>query len=118
MKGFIFSLCIIIVIFALVIANSLYTLNVTETLIDKINFLTPESDTLMHEIRTLWDKNSFILGLSSSTKETDRIEDMLSTLEVMYRSNTFSGLEEKKALLTNYIRLINMHERLNIENLI
>lgn len=118
MKGFIVSICIVAVISGLVIANSLFTLNITEKLIDKIDLLTFDNYILMEEIQELWDKNSFFIGLSSSTKETDKIEDMLSSLESMYESRDFLGLEEKKALLINYIRLINSHEKVSLENIL
>lgn len=118
MKGFIISICVIVVIFGLVIANSLYTLNVTNTLIDKINSLNSDNYILMEEIQELWDKNSFLLGLSSSTKETDKIEDMLATIEAIYKTGEFLGLEEKKAILINYIKLINTHEKISIENIL
>ena len=118
MKGFIISVCVIAVILGLVIANSLYTLNVTNTLIDKINLLNSNNYMLMKEILDFWDKNAPILCLSSSTKETDKIEDMLATLEAMYEAGDFLGLEEKKALLINYIKLINTHEKISIENIL
>ena len=118
MKGFIISICVVALIFALVIVNSLYTLNATNALIDKINLLNSSSHSLMEEIQKLWDKSSVVLCLSSSTKETDKIDDMLSALSAMYKSNELLGLEEKKALLINYIELINTHERLTLENIL
>ena len=118
MKGFIASICIIAAILGLVIANSVFTLNTTNALIDKISLLNSNNYILMEEILELWDKKSPIICLSSSTKETDKIDDMLSAIESMYSSNNFLGLEEKKALLINYIKLINTHERVTIENII
>lgn len=118
MKGLIISLCVIAVILGLVIANSLYTLNVTDTLISKTNKLDSGSYTFMAELLNYWKKQAPIIGLSSSTKETDKIEDILATLDAMYKSNNFLGLEEKKALLTNYIKLIRTHEMVTIENIL
>ncbi len=118
MKGFIISVCIIAVIFALIIVNSIYIINVTDNLIDKVNLLDSNSYIVMKEIMELWEKNSFIICLSSSTKETDKIEDMLSALEAMYEAGSFLGLDEKKALLINYIRLINTHEKVSIDNIL
>lgn len=118
MKGFIISICIIAVIIGLVVANSFYTLKVTEHLIDKINLLDSNNYILMKEIQEKWDKSSFFIGLSSSAKETDKIEDMLSSMEAMYNTGEFLGLEEKKSLLINYIKLINSHERVSLENIL
>ena len=118
MKGFIVSICIIAVISGLVITNSFFTLNLTEKLVQKIDLLTSDNYIIMKEIQEQWYKSRFFLGLSSSTKETDKIDDMLASLEAMYKSNDFSGLEEKKSLLINYIKLINSHERVNLENIL
>ncbi len=118
MKGFIFSVCIIAFIFILVALNSVYVKRITGSLIDKIETLNYNSYDVMKEIRELWDKNSFVIGISSSTKETDKIEDMLASLESMYRKSSFLGLEEKKSLLINYIKLIQSHEKLSIENIL
>ena len=103
MKGLIISICVIAIILGLVIANSLYTLNVTNTLIDKTNQIDSDDYISMNELLEYWKKHAPIICLSSSTKETDRIEDMLTALDTMYKSNNFLGLEEKKALLINYI---------------
>jgi len=118
MKGFIISICVIAVILCLVIANSLITLNITENLINKIDLLSSDNYILMKEIQEIWEKSSFFIGLSSSTKETDKVTDMLSSIDAMYNSNEFFGLEEKKALLINYIRLIKSHEKVNLENIL
>lgn len=118
MKGFIASICIMAIILGLVIANSIFTLNTTNDLIEKIRLLNSDSYILMEEILELWDEKSPILCLSSSTKETDKIDDMLSAIESMFNSNNFLGLEEKKSLLINYIKLINTHERVSIENIL
>lgn len=118
MKGFIFSVCVIFVILILVIMNSLYTLNVANTLIEKISLLDSDNYIIMKEVLDYWDKKAPILCLSSSTKETDKIEDMLAAMESMYKTGEFLGLEEKKALLTNYIKLIKTHERVTLENIL
>ena len=118
MKGFIFSVCVIFVILILVILNSLYTLNATNALIDKISLLDSDNYIIMKEVLNYWDKNAPILCLSSSTKETDKIEDMLAAIESMYKTGEFLGLEEKKALIINYIELIKTHEKITLENIL
>ena len=117
MKEFIICVCIIALILVLVIVNSIYTKNVTNKLIEGVNALSENYDNY-ESLKKLWDKNLFWIGLSSSTKETDKIEDMLAAIGSLYKSNDFLGLEEKKSLLINYIRLIGNHEKLNIENII
>ena len=118
MKGFVISICIVIIIFSLVGVNSFYVKRVMENLKKSVDELKPQDHALMSEVTTLWKKNKFFICLSSSTKETDKIDDMISALEAMYEHDSFLGLEEKKALLINYISLISSHERLSLENII
>ncbi|MBO5356532.1 MAG: hypothetical protein J6A95_02080 [Clostridia bacterium] len=118
MKGFIISICVIALIFGLVFFNSLYVLRITDNLIGMVDSLDSNNYIIMNEILDFWDNNSFIIQLSSSTKETDKIDDMLASLEAMYESDSFLGLEEKKALLINYIKLINSHEKVSFDNIL
>ena len=118
MKGFVISICIVAIIFSLVAANSFCVRNVMDNLVKSVELLTPQDDTQMTEVLKLWNKNKFFICLSSSTKETDKIDDIISVLEAMYEHNSFLGLEEKKALLINYISLISSHERLSLENIV
>ena len=117
MKGFIISCFIIILVFALVIINSLCVNNVTNKLIQKVETLDTSYESYL-SLENLWKKNSFLLKISSSTKETDKIDDVLSTIESLYKIGDFSSLEEKKSLLINYIRLIKEHEKVSFDNLI
>lgn len=117
MKEFIICLCIIALILIVVIINSVYTKNVTSKLIEGVKLLNEDYDNY-ESLTKLWDKNIFWIGLSSSTKETDKIEDMLSALASLYKIGDFSTLEEKKSLLINYIELISDHERVSIDNII
>lgn len=117
MKEFIICLCIIALILIVVIINSVYTKNVTSKLIEGVKLLNEDYDNY-ESLTQLWDKNIFWIGLSSSTKETDKIEDMLAAIGSLYRSNDLLGLEEKKSLLINYIRLIANHEKIGVENML
>ncbi|MBR2024642.1 MAG: DUF4363 family protein [Clostridia bacterium] len=117
MKGFIISVCIMVFILVLVIINSIYVTNITCELVEKIESLDSSYETY-NALLNLWDKNSFAIQLSSSTKETDKIEDMISAIGSLYKTGDFSGFEEKKSLLVNYIRLIKSHEKISLENII
>ena len=117
MKGFIISCVIIIFIFTAVIINSFCVKNVINDLVEKVELIDTNYDSYKSLV-DLWEKNSFLLKISSSTKETDKIDDMLSAIKSHYKTGDFSSLEEKKSLLINYMRLIEEHERINIDNLI
>lgn len=117
MKGFIISCLIIALVFALVIVNSFFVKFVINDLVDKVETVDSSYESYKR-LLDLWEKNSFLLKISSSTKETDKIDDMLSAIGSLYKTGDFSSLEEKKSLLINYMRLIEEHERINIDNLI
>lgn len=117
MKEFIISICIVLLIFTTTFANSFFVKKDTKELIDKVSSLNVHYESY-RELENLWNKKSDFISLSSSTKETDKIEDMLSAIGSHYKTGDFSGLEEKKSLLINYIKLISNHERVNIENII
>lgn len=117
MKGFIISCLVIVFVFTLVIINSFCVINVINDLIEKVETIDTNYESYKNLV-DLWDKNSFLLKISSSTKETDKIDDMLSAIMSLYKTGDFSSLEEKKSLLINYMRLIKEHERINIDNFI
>ena len=117
MKEFIISICIVLLIFAITFVNSFFVKKDTKELIDKVSSLNMHYESY-RELENSWNEKSNFISLSSSTKETDKIEDMLSAIESHYKTGDFSGLEEKKSLLINYIKLISNHEKVNIENII
>ena len=117
MKAFIVSICLVVLIFTSTFVNSFFVKKFANELIEKATFLNEDYESFKN-LESLWNKKSSFISLSSSTKETDKIEDMLSAIESLYKADDFSGLEEKKSLLINYIKLIFNHERVNIENII
>ncbi len=117
MKVFIICVCVVALIIGAVTANSIYVTRVTDELIQCVELLDTNKESY-DKLVNLWDKNSSILCLSSSTKETDKIEDMIAAIGSLYKSQDFLGLEEKKSLLINYIRLISNHEKVTIENIV
>ena len=118
MKHFIVCLCVALLIFGLVTVNSFYVRKITDELCRQANLLKSYDFDSYKRLYDSWDKYKLFIGLSSSTKETDKIEDMLASIGSLYKINEFSTIEEKKSLLINYIRLIGNHEKLNIENII
>ena len=117
MKGFIISCMIIAFVFTAVIINSFCVKNVINDLVEKVESVDTNYDSYKSLVG-LWEKSNFLLKVSSSTKETDKIDDMLSAIKSLYKTGDFSSLEEKKSLLINYMRLIEGHEKINFDNLI
>lgn len=117
MKSFLISVCVVVIIFASVIVNSFLVKHSTVELIEKVSSLDDNYESYDSLVK-LWGDKSFLLNISASAKETDKIEDMISAIGSHYKTADFSGFEEKKSLLINYIRLIQSHEKINIENII
>ena len=117
MRVFIICVCVVAVLIGLVTVNSILVRGITDELIQCVEALDTSSQNY-DKLVQLWDKSCSFISLTSSTKETDKIEDMLAAIGSMYKVQDFLGLEEKKSLLINYIRLISNHERVNVENII
>ena len=117
MRVFIICVCVVAVLIGLVTVNSILVSGIADELIQCVEALDTSSQNY-DKLVQLWDKNCSFISLTSSTKETDKIEDMLAAIGSMYKAQDFLGLEEKKSLLINYIRLISNHERVNVENII
>lgn len=117
MKRFIACICIVAFIFGVIIVNSFFVRRALGDIIDAVDMLNEDFKSY-ERLKELWEKSRFLIGLSASAKETDKIDDMLSAIASLYKIGDFSTLEEKKALLINYIELISDHERVSIDNII
>ncbi len=118
MKSFIFSICALTVLVILIIINSFYVSNVADNLINKVENLSYDSINEIEELKTLWDKKSFLISLSSSDKEIDRIDEAISILEKKSENQIQADFEETKVYLIKYIELIKEHEKITINNLL
>ena len=117
MNRFSACICIVAFIFGVIIVNSFFVRRALGDIIDAVDMLNEDFKSY-ERLKELWEKSRFLIGLSASAKETDKIEDMLSAIASLYKIGDFSTLEEKKALLINYIELISDHERVSIDNII
>ena len=117
MKIFVICVCVVALMIGTVTVNSIFVNRIANELTESVESLDTSKESY-DKLVELWDKNSSFLCLSASTKETDKIEDMIAAIGSVYKTQDFSGLEEKKSLLINYIRLINNHERVTVSNII
>lgn len=117
MKAFIISICTLSILFAFTVLNGIYINKVTAKLMyeaEKIE-LNPGS---VNEFSNMWRKYQFIINISSSHKETHRIDEGISILKKKASANISEGFEEEKTLLIEYFFQIGTDERVSIGSII
>ncbi|MBO5313442.1 MAG: DUF4363 family protein [Clostridia bacterium] len=117
MKAFIVSVCVLTVIIALSIFNSVYINNVTSTLLQEAEFIemTVES---VSRFKELWSEHEPFIRLSSSHKETHRIDEVISVLMSKAEDSVQSGFDEERALLIEYLTQIKEDETVSFDSII
>ena len=117
MKAFVISLIVIFSILSLTILNSVYTSNVISSLIDDAKSLNLE-DNSVYEYTKKWEKKQPIIKISSSHKETHKIDEILKVLESKSHNNVYNGFEEDKMLLIEYLMQIKEDETVSFDSII
>ncbi|MBE6674784.1 MAG: DUF4363 family protein [Ruminococcaceae bacterium] len=117
MKAFVISLVVLTLILAATIFNSIYIFDVTSSLIDCAESLKIDDDSVF-AFKEKWEKVQFLIRLSSSHKETHRIDEVLGVLEEKVNNKTENGFVEERALLIEYITQIQEDEKVSIDSII
>lgn len=117
MKAFVISLVVLVMMLTLTVFNSLYIINVTNSLIGDAETLKIE-DGSVFDFQEKWEKVQFLIRLSSSHKETHRIDEVLGVLEEKARNKTENGFCEERALLVEYITQIQEDEKVSLDSII
>lgn len=117
MKSFIISLAVVISIFLLTIFNSIYINEAIDELTVSASKLTP-TESSINQLISQWDKVGFAIRLSSSHKETHRIDEALEVLLAKVKSDTVAGFYEERALLIEYLHQIKEDESVSFESII
>lgn len=118
MKSFIISISIIATLLILLTINSICIINTTEKLALTIEGLTLEDFDRMNELNNMWEKKKFFISMSSSDKEIDRIDELISILDGKIQNGIQTDFEETKIYLIKYIEIIQEHEKITLNNLL
>ncbi len=117
MKAFVISVIVLALILFLAIFNSIYIYNVTNSLIDDAESLNAENESVV-EYAKQWERLQPFIKITSSHKETHRIDEVIGVLTAKAKSHTVSGFEEEKALLIEYLIQIQEDERVSFDSII
>ena len=117
MRAFVVSLSILILMVTITVFNSLYIINVTDSLIEQAKVLEINADDISKFTKE-WEKSQLLIKLSSSHKETHRIDEVLEILKEKAHSKTENGFYEERALLVEYITQIQEDETVSFDSII
>jgi hypothetical protein len=97
--------------------NALYINKVTLSLIDEAKELALNSDSI-NSFTENWEKALPIIKISTSHKETHRIDESIATLLSKAEHGELQGFEEEKALLAEYLMQIKDDETVSFDSII
>lgn len=117
MKAFLISSCLIILIFSLTIFNGIYIINVTNSLIKEAESLTLDIKSI-EKFHLCWRKHQSLIKLSSSHKETHRIDELLCVMQENAKANIYNNFYEDRALLIEYLKQIQEDETVSFDSII
>ena len=117
MKAFVISTIVLILILLLAIFNSIYIYNVTNSLIAEADELSI-NDESVKEYKKRWETLQPFIKITSSHKETHRIDEVLGVLAAKAKGKISSGFEEEKSLLIEYLIQIQEDERVTFDSII
>ena len=117
MKAFVISLIVLLFIFALTITNAIYVNNVTDFLIDSAKRLDITSGSVDEYIEN-WEQAQSFIKISSSHKETHRIDEALKELKIAASHGTEADFEEDRILLIEYLTQIKDDETVTWDSII
>ncbi len=117
MKAFVISISILLALFGLTIFNSIFINKVTTNLINEARELKIENESISN-FADKWERAQTFIKLSSSHKETHKIDEVLGVLEAKAKIQNNNGFEEEKALLVEYITQIQEDEKVSLDSII
>ena len=117
MKAYIVSLSIILIIFGITIANSIYVHNATNVLIEEAQVLSIDNESVAR-FYELWEEKQFAIRISSSHDETHKIDEVLGVLSAKAKEGDPSGFCEERALLVEYLKQIQEDEKISLDSII
>ena len=117
MKAFIISALVLGVILCLAVINSVFIYNVTNSLIADAEGLRVGDESLI-EFKERWEELQTIIKITSSHKETHRIDEAIGVLVAKKEYNIENEFEEEKALLIEYLIQIQEDETVSFDSII
>ncbi|MBQ8145454.1 MAG: hypothetical protein IJ039_01595 [Clostridia bacterium] len=117
MKAFIISTVALTLILFLAVFNSIFIYNVTNSLIEDAQGLSIDNNSVS-EYAERWEDLQPLIKISSSHKETHRIDEVIGVLKAKTEHQISSGFEEEKSLLIEYLIQIQEDEKVTFDSII
>ena len=117
MKAFVISIIALVLILFLAILNSVFIQSTTSSLIEGADMLRINDNSVI-EYSNRWEKLQPFIKISSSHKETHRIDEVIGVLLAKVESQVINGFEEEKALLIEYLTQIQEDEKISFDSII
>ena len=117
MKAFIISALVLGVILCLAVINSVFIYNVTNSLIEDAESMNLNNESV-YEFKRRWEDVQAFIKITSSHKETHRIDEAIGVLVAKKEYNIENEFEEEKALLIEYLIQIQEDETVSFDSII
>ena len=117
MKAFVISLATLLALFALTIFNGICINKTIDSLLNSASSITHSNNSIAVFSKE-WDKAEPLIRLSSSSKETHKIDEAIKVLKIKSISKNASGFYEEKELLMEYLQQIKDDEKVSLDSII
>ena len=122
MKTFLFTMCLLAVLIALIGVNTYYITQFTDTLLQETAALPTidEQDCLssLERLQACWERGERWVGLSVNNQLIEQTGDLIASLRVNCEQGAAEDYEVNRELLLRSIRQLRNLERFNIWNVI
>ena len=109
MKAFVISCCSLLLIFALIIVNYFYIINIYKYMLNEVSAITTDNPERISSLLDYWNKRKIAISLSIPHRISDELERNLSLFKIKVLSETKSDFEETRQLLLNSIEEMKLH---------
>ena len=120
MKAWIASLCLFLVLIAIIVANAIYVHRVTDHLqavARELRFEDEKTAADLDELSAYWDHHRTFIALSIGYRELDHVCETILYLRAAYDTKSASDFEAYRRLLSDTADEISRLERFSVENL-
>ena len=118
MKAFIISFGTLLLIFALLIINHFYIINVYKYMAAEISFINIDETDKVSSLLDYWNKHRIIISMSIPHRISDELESNLILLKTKIENGTKYDFEETRQLLLNSIEELRIHAGISADALL
>ena len=117
MKAFVISCCSLLLIFALIIVNYFYIINIYKHMLNEASAITTDNAEKISSLIDYWNTRKIAISLSIPHRISYELEINLQLLKIKVLSETKSDFEETKQLLLYSIEEMKIHAGISADAL-